>query len=152
MCTFADQHESPVGRRVFRCPRSGAPKTAQAPYQGVFDINLVVPDTQTMNVPSLYRRIGTTIKGRRQQLGLTQQQLATVLGISRASLANIETGRQRLLVHQLYRLADKLDLQPEDLLPKPEEMKELEILDDILFSENVTLEERRQIIQLLQQK
>lgn len=105
-----------------------------------------------MNVPSLYRRIGTTIKDRRQQLGVTQQQLAILLGISRASLANIETGRQRMLVHQLYRLADKLDLQLQDLLPKPEEVKELEVLDGILFSENLTLEERRQITRLLQQK
>src|SRR2546426_7334893 len=40
-----------------------------------------------------------------------------MLGISRGSLANVETGRQSVLVHQLYKFAAALQLTPSDLLP-----------------------------------
>jgi len=42
-----------------------------------------------------------------------------MLGISRGSLANIETGRQSILVHQLYSFAGALGLSPFELLPAP---------------------------------
>jgi transcriptional regulator with XRE-family HTH domain len=71
-----------------------------------------------MNLDRLYREIGDLIRRRRKLMKLTQQDLAPMLGISRASLANIETGRQRVLVHQLYGLAAKLELKPADLLPQ----------------------------------
>jgi len=68
----------------------------------------------------LYLEIGTRIKGRRKTLNLKQEALARQLGISRGSLANIETGRQKMLVHQLYHYAAELGLRPADLLPPPE--------------------------------
>jgi transcriptional regulator with XRE-family HTH domain len=73
-----------------------------------------------MNPDPIYRHIGTIVRDRRKLLRITQDKLARRLAISRASLANIETGRQRLLVHQLYRLAGELGLRPSDLLPAPE--------------------------------
>ena len=103
-----------------------------------------------MKVPSLYRRLGTTIRKYRHHLGFTQEQLAHQLGISRASLANMETGRQRMLVHQLYHFAKELDVKIEELLPCADENKEYMFLDDLLFSENLTLEQRQQIARLLQ--
>lgn len=36
---------------------------------------------------------------------LTQQQLADKIGLSRGSVANIETGRQQMLLHQLRDIA-----------------------------------------------
>ena len=104
-----------------------------------------------MSAPSLYKRLGTIIKERRRQLGFTQEHLSSQLGISRASLANVETGRQRVLVHQLYQLAEKLDVEVVALLPDPEEVKELRSLDDLPFSENVSLEQRQQLARLLQE-
>lgn len=50
---------------------------------------------------------------------MKQETLAGLLGISRGSLANVETGRQSVLVHQLYKFADALQLTPLDLLPLP---------------------------------
>ena len=56
----------------------------------------------------------------RKSLGLTQEQLAQQVGISRASLANIEAGRQQVLVHHLFGLATALQLDsPEVLLLVP---------------------------------
>src|SRR5437016_3336973 len=70
-----------------------------------------------MKYDELYDQLGTLIRNRRKKLLLTQRDLAARIGISRASLANIETGRQKVLVHQLYALATALDLAPSDLLP-----------------------------------
>jgi transcriptional regulator with XRE-family HTH domain len=65
----------------------------------------------------VYKQIGATIQQRRKQLGLKQVNVAAGLGISRGSLANVETGRQSILVHQLYKFAEILQLLPADLLP-----------------------------------
>jgi transcriptional regulator with XRE-family HTH domain len=65
----------------------------------------------------IYIEIGLLIRARRKALNLRQKSLASELGISRGSLANIETGRQSILVHQLYRFANVLRLPPHDLLP-----------------------------------
>lgn len=71
-----------------------------------------------MNQRKIYGRIGEIIRARRDKLDkMTQETLARRVGMSRASLANIETGRQSILVHQLYALAKELDLKPADLLP-----------------------------------
>ncbi|MBI4990122.1 MAG: helix-turn-helix transcriptional regulator [Rhodocyclales bacterium] len=64
----------------------------------------------------IYKHIGSLIKSRRKQLRFTQEKLAKRLAMSRASLASIETGRQNVLVHQLYILAAALDLEPGDFL------------------------------------
>lgn len=50
-------------------------------------------------------------------MDLTQAKLADRLGISRGALANIETGRQKILVHQLYRFAAALKMNVHNLLP-----------------------------------
>lgn len=98
-----------------------------------------------MDTPLLYKRLGSTIKERRKQLGLTQEQLCRQLEISRASLANIETGRQRLLVHQLYRVARNLGMMVTDLLPPLEEAEELEVLGRISISGKLSVKERQQV-------
>jgi transcriptional regulator with XRE-family HTH domain len=71
-----------------------------------------------MNPESIYRHIGAVIRARRKKFKprWTQEKLAKRIGISRASLANIETGRQSVLVHQLYAFAAALDLSPSDFL------------------------------------
>src|SRR6185437_7062355 len=72
-----------------------------------------------MNPESIYLHIGEVVRNRRRSSKprLTQEKLAQRVGISRASLANIETGRQSVLVHQLYALAEALKLAPSDFLP-----------------------------------
>jgi transcriptional regulator with XRE-family HTH domain len=67
----------------------------------------------------IYRALGALIRRRRRTLELTQEELARSIGISRGALANIETGRQNVLLHQLYRFATMLDMDVHDLLPPP---------------------------------
>lgn len=65
-----------------------------------------------------YAQLGKRIRNRRKALDLTQDKLAEKLAISRGSLANIETGRQRILIHQLYDFAHALETDVLELLPK----------------------------------
>jgi transcriptional regulator with XRE-family HTH domain len=73
-----------------------------------------------MNPESLYKRIGAFIRTRRDHLGKSQEDLARIVRLSRASIANIEKGRQSILIHHLYAIAEALQLQPGDLLPSAE--------------------------------
>jgi transcriptional regulator with XRE-family HTH domain len=66
----------------------------------------------------LYQKIGQLIRTQRKQRGMTQADLASAVEISRPSLVNIELGRQRVLVHMLYDLAEVLGCLPGDLAPK----------------------------------
>lgn len=74
--------------------------------------------TVWMELEPIYKTIGGIIRQRRRRLELPQTKLAGILGISRATLANIETGRQRILVHHLYAFAGALDMKPGELLPQ----------------------------------
>jgi transcriptional regulator with XRE-family HTH domain len=67
---------------------------------------------------ALYRWLGGKIRSLRQDRGLTQADLAVAVGITRASLANIEAGRQRSLVHTLVALAKGLQCDVCELLPE----------------------------------
>ena len=57
------------------------------------------------------------IARRRQELGLTQMELAVQIGVSRPQIANIEGGRSDPQVSQLRRYADALNCQMKDLIP-----------------------------------
>ena len=59
----------------------------------------------------LYRALGQSVARRRKDLGLTQAAIAEQIGLTRASLANIETGRQKVLLHQVYNLVEALKLE-----------------------------------------
>ena len=81
------------------------------------DIHSVGGHYYFMAPDPIYKHIGALIKARRKTLGHKQETLARTLRISRGALANIETGRQGVLVHQLYKFAAVLQLAPSDLLP-----------------------------------
>lgn len=71
-----------------------------------------------MTEKDLYRALGRAVARRREQLNITQAHVAAQIGLTRASVANIESGRQKLMLHQVYRLANALDLKSIlDLVP-----------------------------------
>lgn len=63
-----------------------------------------------MNEYAIYSALGEAVAIRRKAMSLTQAQVAAKVGISRASIANIESGRQKVLLHQVYLLAEALKL------------------------------------------
>lgn len=68
-----------------------------------------------MNEP-IYRLLGAKIEQTRTMLGWTQQELAKKVCLSRGSVANIELGRQRILLHDVERFATAFNMQPKALL------------------------------------
>jgi DNA-binding XRE family transcriptional regulator len=52
----------------------------------------------------------------RNHRGLTQEALAKASGVSRALIADIETGRKRGSIETTFALADALKLRPDDLV------------------------------------
>ncbi|UVI39671.1 helix-turn-helix transcriptional regulator [Qipengyuania spongiae] len=71
-----------------------------------------------MDERAIYVALGEAVLVRRKHLGLTQAQVAKKVGVSRESIANIEAGRQRVLLHHVYGLARALDLKViTDLIP-----------------------------------
>lgn len=60
--------------------------------------------------------LGERIRERRCRLGFTQEALADTVGHSRASIANMEAGRHRFLLHVVEDLADALNTTPKLLL------------------------------------
>lgn len=66
----------------------------------------------------IYRLIGSRIAARRKDLRLKQVEVAAQIGLTRASLANIEKGRQKIMMHQIYRIAEALRIESIlDLVP-----------------------------------
>ena len=59
-------------------------------------------------VGALYRAVGSELKARRAAHGMNQDTLALAVGLSRASVANIEGGRQAVPLHHLAKIAETL--------------------------------------------
>jgi len=77
-----------------------------------------------MNFDDLYRELGRKIRQarERQSQKLSQGALAQRLGISRASMVNIEGGRQRAPLHLLWQIAELLRSDLTSLVPSRDEM------------------------------
>lgn len=70
----------------------------------------------TAAITNLYRTIGAHLAEARQQRGVRQADLATAVGLTRASVTNIESGAQRIQVHTLVAAAQALGLDPADII------------------------------------
>ena len=66
---------------------------------------------------AFYKQVGERIRKERTTRKVSQEALAMAVGLKRTSISNIEKGRQRLLLHTFYEIADTLKSKPIDLLP-----------------------------------
>ena len=83
----------------------------------------------TPAVQRIYQDIGRRVAARRKELGLVQDDVAATMGLSRTSVTNIEVGRQRVLVHQVFELADVLDMDVAELLGLTETKVRRDVLE-----------------------
>ena len=66
-----------------------------------------------------YRQIGENIRNGRIRRKLSQDTLAKLVGLTRTSLTNIESGRQHPPLHTFCDIAGQLQVNVMDLLPRP---------------------------------
>ncbi|MCG8594179.1 MAG: helix-turn-helix domain-containing protein [Kiloniellales bacterium] len=105
-----------------------------------------------MDAEKIYENLGLRIRDLRKALGRTQDQLAKQVGISRASLANIEAGRQQVLVHHLFGIADALQLDsPAGLLlpPRTKSKRRTTETELPISGDGLTEKQRREVLSLM---
>lgn len=83
----------------------------------------------TPAVQRIYQDVGKRAAARRKELGMIQDDVAAALGLSRASVANLEVGRQRFLLHQVFELADVLDMDVASLIGLTETKVRRDVLE-----------------------
>jgi transcriptional regulator with XRE-family HTH domain len=64
-----------------------------------------------------YLELGARVRRAREDASLSQEDLAKSIGVSRSSIANIETGRQPIYVEALVRVAEVLKTPILKLIP-----------------------------------
>lgn len=65
--------------------------------------------------PDIRERFGFAVKVRREELGLTQEDLADLAGIHRTYLSDVERGTRNLSLVNIERLAEALALPMSEL-------------------------------------
>jgi transcriptional regulator with XRE-family HTH domain len=70
----------------------------------------------------LYQAIGERIAKARRTTELSQARLAVKVGVTRASIVNIECGRQRAPLHLLWQIATAFEIEPARLIPSVREL------------------------------
>lgn len=69
----------------------------------------------------LYAKVGARVRAARESARLTQEELGQRIGLTRASVTNIEKARQNVQLHTLYSIARELGVPVTALLPSVEE-------------------------------
>lgn len=69
---------------------------------------------------AFYASLGRRVQDLRKARGLTQEQLGSLIvpSVTRASIANIEAGKQGVLTYTLVQLSRALATTPQELLPR----------------------------------
>ena len=69
----------------------------------------------------IYETLGRLVADRRKSAGLSQKALADSLGLSRASVTNIERGKQAVQLHLIFKIANVLRIDVRELIPTLDE-------------------------------
>ena len=86
---------------------------------------------------AFYRQVGQKIRAARKEIGLSQEGLARAIGLKRPSMSNIEKGRQNILLHTLFDIAETLDTNANALLPERRMPEAVKVTDLGAYSEGV---------------
>lgn len=70
-----------------------------------------------MNADEKRIALGSAIRARREEQGLSQQKLALMIGSSKSHIWRIESGRVSVGLDDLGRIADALDIRVSKLIP-----------------------------------
>lgn len=87
-------------------------KTSRTVARRVRIYKTIVVKRTLWQVERPYVLFGVAVRGARKDLDMTQQDLADAMKLSRGSIANIETGRQRILLSDVFDFAKVLKVTP----------------------------------------
>jgi transcriptional regulator with XRE-family HTH domain len=73
--------------------------------------------------PAFQIALGEAVAARREELGLTQEQIYLHTGIQQRYFSNVETGKRNPSYGSLRRLAAALDLSASELLARAEQIE-----------------------------
>jgi transcriptional regulator with XRE-family HTH domain len=73
--------------------------------------------------PAFQLALGQAVKQRREELGLTQEQIANNTELHQRWISNVETGKRNPSYGSLRRLAAGLDLSASELLARAEQIE-----------------------------
>jgi transcriptional regulator with XRE-family HTH domain len=73
--------------------------------------------------PAFQRALGFAVKARRDELKLTQEQLANDTYLHQRWISNVETGKRNPSYASLRRLATGLDLMTSELIARAEQIE-----------------------------
>lgn len=76
-----------------------------------------------MEREQLSKYVGTKIHDFRKEQGLRQGELGQLLGLTRVSIMNIESGRHRLSIDHLFFLCGLFKRKPNDFFPAVDAVK-----------------------------
>jgi DNA-binding XRE family transcriptional regulator len=68
----------------------------------------------TTRMSSVDMWIGSRVRVKRTSRGMNQQEFSSLLGIDRSKLAAFEAGAERINANLLFRIAESLDVRPDD--------------------------------------
>lgn len=71
--------------------------------------------------PASQIALGKAVKARREELGLTQEELASEAGLHQRWISNVERGWRNPSLRSLQRLARGLGIKPSELLARSEQ-------------------------------
>jgi transcriptional regulator with XRE-family HTH domain len=74
-------------------------------------------------LPAFQTALGLAVKARRQELGLTQEQLSNETDLHQRWISNVETGKRNLSYGSLRRLAAGLELSASQLIAHAEQIE-----------------------------
>lgn len=74
------------------------------------------PSQIGLPIQPIYQALGARIRMIRDAIGVDQATLAKRVQLSRPAIANIEVGRQRVLLDQVQKIAEGLGTTPKHLL------------------------------------
>ncbi len=71
--------------------------------------------------PEFQRALGAAVRARREELGLTQEQLRLESGIHQRYISNVETGKRNPSYGSLRRIAEALQMRTSELVARAED-------------------------------
>lgn len=60
--------------------------------------------------------IGRRVRAARKERGYSQEKLSLLSGVSRSLVANLESGHSSVSIYSLFKIAEALDLEMEDII------------------------------------